>query len=213
MQRWVRWAVVTLALVGHDITINKAMAYEQPTGTFSAGVQGQVSGLFSGSGVEYGLFELDGLDGVRAGVAVRLRMAIDRQSAFGISFETLGFDRTGAEIAAFEEAARDTAQTMHAAVVTGEYYRYFARKAKDTPYVVAGLGWFRPEIRFGDFATRFPGSGLTLTFGGGLEHFFSRTVSLELSVRSHALFHDEGTSSSAEASLGLRFYHLTRRRR
>jgi hypothetical protein len=195
-----------------------ASAYEQREGTFSFGVQGQMNGLVSASGDEYEPFSLangDGLEAVKAGLAVRLRIGIDRASAFGFGFEAIGYDRatSTSDLADFEVSSRDTAASMHISAVSGEYVRYFNRKAKQTPYAVAGVGWFRPEVRFGDTATRFPGSGVMLSLGGGMEHFFAPSVSLDISARANGLFAESGRGFGGQLAIGLRFYHLVPRRR
>ena len=204
--RWVLAALVCSA--------TSATGFEQRSGTFSMGLQGQLSGLNTGKG-DYNAFEMrDGLEGVGTGLAVRLRLAIDRSSAFGVSFDASNFERSlGKELASFETATNDTSDKVHATIVTADYYRYFWRRAKDTPYAVIGVGFYRPEIRFGEFGTRFPGSNAAAVIGLGGEHFFTRSVSLEASFRLFSLFHDGGPSISSQLALGIRFYHLSRRRR
>jgi len=211
-----RW--VPSFLVGVLGLVPSAFGYEQREGTFSFGVQGQLNGLLSASGDEYEPFSLangSGLDAMKAGLAVRIRIAIDRQSAFGFGFEAIGYERATStdDLADFEVTARDTAASMHISAVSGEYYRYFHRKAKQTPYLVGGIGWFRPEVRFREIATRFPGSGVMLSFGGGLEHFFAPSVSLDISARGNGLFADGGHGIGAQIGIGIRFYHLNTRRR
>jgi hypothetical protein len=211
MRRWVVLVVVASAL----LVVVPASAYEQRSGTVSFGVQGHLSGLLSGKGEFFEAFELrNGLDGVGPGLSIRFRISIDRASAIGASFEASDFERTlpSGEVAAFETAARDTADKVHATVVTADYYRYFWRKGKDTPYLVVNAGYYRPEIRFGEKATRFPGSNLMLGGGIGAEHFFSRSVSLDVSFRVFGLFHDEGPSVSSQLAIGITFYNLGGRR-
>jgi hypothetical protein len=211
MRLWVVSVVVASSLLlpeGVD-------AYEQRSGTFSFGLQGHLGGLLSGEG-DYDAFELrDGLDGLGPGISIRFRLSIDRASALGVSFEASDFERSlpSGEIAAFEATARDTADKIHATVVAADYYRYFWRKGKDTPYLVATAGFYRPEIRFGEVATNFPGSNLILGGGIGAEHFFSRSVSLDLSFRVFGLFHDGGPSVSSQLAVGIMFYHLGGHRR
>lgn len=210
--RWCGWCLLAAAMM---VLGTRAAAFEQRSGTFSIGIQGQVSGLLSGKG-DYDAFRLrNGLEGLGAGLSVRLRLAVDRASAVGINFEAIDFKRSlgDDEIAPFEEAANDTSDKVHSTVVTLDYYRYFWRRMKDTPYVVAGVGYYRPEIRFGEFGTRFPGSNAIAHVGVGGEHFFTRSVSLELSARMYALFHSGGPSTASQLAIGIRFYHLGRRRR
>ena len=228
MRAWAAGWLVAVAL-----SATGASAYEQRSGTFSIGLQGQLSALLSAAecenclpageefeadrnvNVDYDIFRLRGLDGVGVGLSVRVRYAIDRASAIGLSFDASDFERSVSrtEAAPFEVASRDTADKIHATIVTGEYYRYFMRKAKQTPYVVVGAGFYRPEIRFGELNTGFPGSDLAITVGAGGEHFFTRSVSLDLSARVYGLFHDGGPSISSQVALGIRFYHIGGRRR
>jgi hypothetical protein len=52
-----------------------------------------------------------------------------------------------------------------------------------------------------------------MAVGGGLEHFFTPSTALEIGARTYGLVHDGGLSMASSVSLGLRFYHLTGRRR
>lgn len=216
MRSW----VVTVVVGGMLIGARTAEGFEQRSGTFSFGIQGHVAGLLSGRDlgaekVDYGTFELrNGLDGVGPGISIRFRLSIDRASALGVSFEASDYQRSlpDGEAADFEAAASDTADKVHTTAVMAEYYRYFWRKSKDTPYLVASLGYYRPEVRFGDVATRFPGSNLLVGGGVGLEHFFSRSVSLDVSARVFGLADGGGTSVSSQLAIGIMFYHLGGRR-
>jgi len=76
-----------------------------------------------------------------------------------------------------------------------------------------GGGYYRPEIRFGEINTRFPDSSVLMTLGGGIEHFFTRSTSIEIGARTYGILHDGGVSVAGSVALGLRFYHLTGRRR
>jgi len=210
MRSWVVLAVVASSLVRPGA----ADAFEQRTGTFSFGLQGHASGMLSGQG-DFEAFEVrNGLDGVGAGLSIRFRLSIDRASAIGISFEASDYQRSlgDGEIAPFESAASDTADKIHATIVTAEYYRYFWRRGKDTPYLVFSAGYYRPEIRFGDIATSFPGSNALVGAGIGAEHFFSRSVSLDLSLKFFGLIGDDGTSVASQLAVGIMFYHLGGRR-
>ena len=104
MRRWVVWVLPVAMLVSQP-----ASAYEQRSGTFSAGVQGQVTGLVSASGV-YTPFEMNGLDGNGVGISIGFRINIDRKSAIGVTFSADDFERTNFESLDFEIAARDTAE-------------------------------------------------------------------------------------------------------
>lgn len=211
MRSWVVTAVIAASIAGP----RSADAYEQRSGTFSFGLQGHASGLLAGKG-DFNAFELrNGLDGLGPGVSIRFRVSLDRASALGISFEASDFQRSlpSGEVAPFEAAASDTADKVHTTTVVAEYYRYFWRRAKNTPYLVATAGYYRPEIRFGEVATSFPGSNALFGAGIGIEHFFSRSVSLDVSWRFFGLAHDAGTSTSSQLAVGIMFYHLGGRRR
>jgi hypothetical protein len=221
--------VATLAVTATLVATRTAAAYEQRSGTFSAGLQGNLGALVSGNR-EYdafvwrgNVFKGESVEGPSPGLSVRFRVSLDRGSAIGLSFDAMNFGRSlpDGQTADFEQVATDPvtgdpvirlADNVHATVVTADYYRYFWRKAKQTPYMVGGLGYYRPEIRFGDFETLFPDPSLAVTVGAGGEHFFTRSTSLELSLRYHLLFHDGGPSGAAQLALGLRFYHILRGR-
>jgi len=216
VKRTLVWALLALTLAS-----DPGQAYEQRTGTFSAGLQGHVSSIFAAHD-SYGAFRWRGnpfngesIKGPAAGLAVRFRISLDRTSAIGLSFEALDFKRSlpRTELADFEIVVQDTVTKLHASAVSFDYYRYFRRKAKTTPYAVGGIGFYRPERRFGEIQTKILTSGLLLTLGGGLEHFFSRNLSLEPSLRFFALRHDGGISGAAELAVGVRFYMLSRRTR
>jgi opacity protein-like surface antigen len=209
---------VWVAIVGFGIAVGgfapEAEAYEQRSATFSIGAQGQIAGLTSAKG-DYQVFEMDGLDGVGGGVSIRMRLAINRSSAVGINFEGQTFKRGLPDnvISEFEVAQNDTVESLQTTNVTADYYRYFWRRAKQTPYLVAGIGFYRPEIRFDEVQTSFPGSDLLFNLGGGVEHFFTRKVSLEFSYRAYLYSHSGGPSSASQVALGLRYYNLRGRGR
>ncbi len=222
MRRGVWWTLLALTLIP-----GLAAAYEQHSGTFSAGLQGHISALL-GANASYDTFRWRGnffkgesVKGPGAGLAVRLRISLDRVSALGLSFEALSFKRSLSRnvLADFEEDLLRTygygdtllVDKLHVTAVSVDYYRYFMRRKKTTPYAVGGLGFFRPERRFGDYQTKILKTGAFVTLGGGLEHFFTRGLSLEPSLRIYAMQHDGGISTAAELALGIRFYHLVRR--
>lgn len=203
MTRIRRAAVLTGLLGGLALgccAARPAAAFEQRAGTISLGLQGG-AGFFSGQGtyergvtrVGYGEYDWQG------GFAIRLRYGLDRTHALGFSFEDLRFDRkSGAD-----PTLPGQYQVNNFLV---DYYLYFHRPYKLSRYLVLGAGFHRPTFRLDDEQNIFPGEGITANFGGGLEYFVRRALSIDGSVRLYYLRPKDGSGSATELMLGLQYY-------
>jgi len=187
-----------------------ALAYEQPRNTISIGIQGQY-GLLGGAndpipddtakGSWGSLFDYG------EGIALRIRYSTARNRAVGLSFEDQRFRQKGE----FNDSYPDQLQLTQ---VLGEYYMYFRRPKKVTQYVVVGAGFHRPAIRIQTTdvnnreleETRFPGMSITIMAGVGMEYFFSRQASIDVSLRGYGVNSDPSRSGAGEIALGVHYY-------
>ena len=134
---------------------------------------------------------------------VRYRMRYER--AIGLSFESQSFD------------ARDPADSTGAlikttAVLSGlELYQLFGTRTNAHKMISVGVGLAQisQDTRPGpndDGGTIFPGDGLYVSAGAGVEQFFWNSWAFDLSTRYMALFQEGETNHDFQISLGLIFY-------
>jgi hypothetical protein len=208
-----RAASLTASALALALVLPAAVAaYEQPRNTISLGVQVQYGGLGGGTqtipadnpanGAWASLFRFG------EGLAFRIRYSTARDRAIGISFEDQRFRRRKGLGSGYP----DQLQLNH---LLGEYFMYFRRPRKLTRYVVVGAGFHRPAIRSEtkDEATgqkleevSFPGEGVTVMLGLGLERFVSRRTSLDLSLRVYGVNSRPTFSVMGELALGVHLY-------
>ncbi len=194
-------AVVLLAAIACA-----AGAYEHRRGTPSVGGQ-----------LHLGVLEYDSEWGERFdlghGGTIKLRQYVARNRAVGITFELQKFDSAPGFPAGDESFNPDYLQMQ---ILLVDYYLYFRRPQRRTPYVVLSAGFYRPEIvdeitdRFGGTGEQVehPGEGFIGRTGIGLEYFVSRTFSFDATLSGyyiHAPSRD-GLTVSGMAALGIHLY-------
>lgn len=160
------------------------------------GVGGQAQfGALLDSGDLGSLYDL----GPGLGVRVRYRMRYER--ALGLVFEGQQF-----------EARDDTPDSLTAperltALTTGvEIYQMFGAQTKTPRYVNAGVGLAQLSVRNHQDETEFPGDGLFVSVGAGIEHFVYRSTALDLEFKYQTLFHEGESNHAIRMSAGLIFY-------
>ncbi|MCX5799813.1 MAG: hypothetical protein NTX17_00235 [Candidatus Eisenbacteria bacterium] len=134
------------------------------------------------------------------GFAMRLRYYLGNNRAFGISFESQVFDAVPAPV------SDDQPRGFKDAIVMADYLFYFDRESSLSRYVVVGLGLHHPGRDYRSGSEVGP-DGLAASLGGGLEYFFHRSTSVDVSVRGYGLFgQGDGLLGSVEAAVGMNFY-------
>lgn len=180
-------AVVLVALI---FEVGPASAQERP-GTLSLGLQGQY-GLIAGPSNFAEDYDFG------PGFAIRIRYALGGPQAFGISFESQTFDPDP------KSTDENPPLDLKFANATVEYVRYFNRGAGRSQYAAFGAGLFHPsEVRRN--GVQVVSDGLVLTAGGGLEIFFRRNTSIDLSLRAYGMIGDS-VSATVQAAAGIHLY-------
>lgn len=188
-------------------TPTDAIAYEQRSNTVSFGFQGGMASVLRGTGeftrgenrVPYDLY------GAAGGFALHLRYSLDRSHAVGLTFEDLRFDR---DQAIDPETGQTLPEQYQLNQFSFDYYLYYHRKSKLSQYLVLGAGFHRPTFRITEQESYLPGEGFSANFGGGLEYFVAKPISLDGSVRFHLNKVKGGSVWAGEAMLGFQYYLL-----
>ena len=134
------------------------------------------------------------------GFAMRLRYYLGDNRALGISLESQIFDGVRAPV------NDDQPKRLTDAIIMADYLFYFDRESSLSRYVAVGLGLHHPGREYKSYGEVGP-DGLAASLGGGLEYFFHRSTSVDVSVRGYGLFgQGEGFLGSVEAAVGMNFY-------
>jgi hypothetical protein len=182
--------VAATALAALILAAIPASAQERP-GTLSLGIQGQYGAIAGPSDFA------DDYD-FGSGFAIRIRYALGGPQAIGISFESQTFDPDP------KSTDENPPLELKFANAMVEYVRYFNRGAGRSQYAAFGAGLFHPsEVRVN--GVQLVSDGLVLTAGGGLEIFFRRNTSIDLSLRAYGLIGDS-VSATIEAAAGIHLY-------
>jgi hypothetical protein len=140
--------------------------------------------------------------GTGPGMAVRARYRMRYERALGVSFESETFDaRTS------QPADSLYARKQFTTILSGvEIYQMFGTRTRSTKYVCAGISLAQTSYKLNDGETEYPGDGMALTAGAGVERFFYRSWAFDLGARYLALFQDGKVNHDLQASVGLVFY-------
>jgi opacity protein-like surface antigen len=162
-------------------------------GTLSLGGVGHYGSLFGSSG--FGdQFEA----GLGLGFSVRYRT--DAAAAFGLSFDAHDHEAKTAPVLA------EDAEKLQIVVTSLDYYRFFRTRTRSPRYLVLGAGLAQTRRRDLDGERRFPGDGGALVFGAGVEHWLTRTLTVDLGVRYHGVLLRSEMSHVGLVGLGINFY-------
>jgi len=211
-------AIAMTALLLLALCASPAGAYEHRRGTPSIGVQLHY-GLLAGNSDWTDVFQ------EARGVAIHVKQYVARDRAIGLTFELQRFAESTTIPIIAEDFDPDYLQMQ---IVMFDYYFYFNRAQKRTPYVVLSGGFYRPEIvDEGDkdlqelgYVVEHPHEGVLARAGVGLEWFLGRTFSIDGTLSGYyihnpsklkGLIPDEeaesgGLASSFLAALGVHLY-------
>lgn len=194
-----------------------ARAWEQRRNTLSFGVQGGVA-VIDGTGIYTRTLEGSSIPEQqyryedfrwKGALGFRLRYSLDRSHAAGVSFEDLRFDRKSG----LDEQAADEYQVN---TVLLNYFVYFARRERLTPYLELGGGFHRDTFRFSDNDHVIPPLSPAASAGLGAEYFLRPAFSIDGTIRGYYLhlrgsneWDLEGASPfAATAQIGVHYYLL-----
>jgi len=189
--------LVAMALVTSACGVGEAFAKRRVvpprSGQVGLGMQGQFGTLLDSGliGSEFG-------QGPGLTVRVRYRMRYER--AIGLSFESQSFD-------ARNPSDSTGALTKATAVLSGlELYQLFGTRSNAHKMISVGIGLAQISQDTNDGGTIFPGDGLYVSAGAGVEQFFWNSWAFDLSTRYMTIFQEGGTNHDFQISLGLIFY-------
>lgn len=163
------------------------------SGDVGLGMQGQFGTLLESGriGDEFG---------AGAGLSVRVRYRMRYERALGLSFENQSFD-------ARDPADTTGALTKTSVVLSGiELYQLFGTRTNSHKMISVGLGLAQVSQDTNDGGTIFPGDGLYVSAGAGVEQFFWNSWAFDLSTRYMTIFQEGETNHDLQISLGLIFY-------
>lgn len=171
-------------------------------GQVGIGLQGQFGTLLQAGpmGQDYG---------AGPGMTVRFRYRMRDERAFGASFESQSFDTRNAPLAStsvFDSLTNNRQKTATFTTAGVEMYQMFGTQTRTTKMISAGIGLAQIREKFSDGEFGFPGDGMYLSAGAGIEHFFWRSWAYDLSTRYMAVLQNGRTNHDVQVSLGLIFY-------
>lgn len=195
MTRWFGMlvSVVAVTALASMASADGSVVLPRP-GQVGVAVQGQYGSLFKAG-------EIGDTFDAGAGMAVRLRYRMRYERAMGLSFERQTFD-------ARNSIARSDTSAKKLTVITSgaEIYQMFGTRTKTPRMLSAGVGLAQLSVETQDGETEFPGDGLYVSLGAGLERFFWQSWAWDLGLRYMALFHNGETNHEVQASAGVIFY-------
>jgi len=172
------WAATVVLILGAAGTAG-AEGLEE-SGTVGLSAFGDY-GLMTGNS-RYGLDFKGG-----GGYGVTIRYVVGPHWSLGLYFQNQSYDaREGAVSGPPDEEA--PVDKLVVTDVMGDVYFYRQRGIDASQYLVAGLGFYRPEVRAGDGTIVFPGENLVLSAGAGAEVFIREDWGLDLNGRAFGYF-------------------------
>ena len=210
----VRWGVVlavlqmlvVLGLAATAVPARAVVVVPPRPGQIGLGLQGQY-GVALSSGDLGEDFESG------PGLAVRLRYRMRYERGFGLSFESqkldvrpeAGFtDPFTGEALAPGDIGYPTSLTV--GLYGLEFYQMFGTRTRTTRMLSVGAGLARLSRELVGDETDFPGDGLFVSAGAGVERFFWQSWGMDFSTRYYAVFHEGQANHLFHVSAGLVFY-------
>lgn len=168
----------------------------QRSNTISLGVQGQLGVVRGNSRVA------DGFD-QGPGYAFRFRYMLSKSAALGFSFEHQRYNSIQEPV---EVPGQFADSHVVITTVSAEGVFYIHREREFVPYFLGGFGFATPDVIFAEDQAARTNEGLFLVAGVGFERFVRPRLSIDASVRGHALVSNSEFTSIAEVSLGIHLY-------
>jgi hypothetical protein len=166
-------------------------------GTISLG--GQI-----GYGFVRGSSELnDHFDG-GVGYGLRFRYSLTQRSALAFSFESQRYSpRAGLPV---DTGPFASDSVLVVTTVASEITVFFHRERDTTPYLLGGVGFASPNVKYGSKESRRIDEGPFLVVGAGLERFVRPRVSLDFAVRGYAEVGNSELSLFSQIVAGIHLY-------
>jgi len=169
----------------------------QRRGTLSLGAQG-------GYGVVRGSSELNDHFDRGLSYAFRFRYMLSSRSALGFSFENHRYAvRAGLPLSTTPFASDSE---LVITTVASEIVVSFHRERETTPYVLGGLGFASPNVRYARKESRRVDEGPFVVVGAGVERFVRPRVSLDFSLRGYAQVGNSELSMFSQLGAGIHLY-------
>lgn len=146
------------------------------------------------------------------GLSIRLRYRMRYERGFGLSFESQSFDtRTnaiqrdvfGTPVPA-DSAIAPTRLTLGLYGI--DFYQMFGTRTRTTKMLSVSAGVARLSRNLNDGETDFPGDGVFVSGGAGLERFVWQSWGYDLTGRYYAVFREGQVNHNFQIALGLVFY-------
>jgi len=198
-------------ILGAHLLATDAAAYEHRRGTPSVGGQIQF-GMTAGDSQWNDLFDYG------FGVVISVRQYIARDRAVGLTGQQQSFDRIDGNTRVITTGTDDASyDRLQFQLLMIDYYVYFQRMAKRTPYLVVSGGFYHPQLidegkdvqgTSGEQVGFQHKDGLVLRAGGGLEYFVRRTVSIDGTLSGYFLNAPgvDGSVFTLQLGLGVHLY-------
>lgn len=184
---------VGLAVLAPPVLAQSSIVLPRP-GQVGLGMQGQFGSLLRTG-------DIGETFDVGPGLAVRLRYRMRFERGLGVSFESQTF-----------EARRQFTDSLFAPVevkiVTAgpEVYQMFGTRTRTTKMLSVGVGIAQVSYELADGEKTFPGDGVYVSAGAGIERFFWRNWAFDFSTRYLAIFQRGQANHDVQGSAGLIFY-------
>jgi hypothetical protein len=189
---WIAFGLIAACLSFGEVHAERRVVPPRP-GQVGIGVQGQFGSLLNSG-------QLGSDFGSGPGVVVRLRYRMRYERALGLAFESQKFDVR-------DQADSTGALTKTTAILSGiELYQMFGTRTSSHKNLSVGVGLVQISQSTNDGGTLFPGDGLYVSAGAGIEQFFWNSWAWDLSTRYYAIFQEGNTNHDFQMSLGLIFY-------
>lgn len=146
------------------------------SGTVGLGVAGVYGGVRGNA-----RFGTDYDDG--PGLSLTVRYVVGPHWSVGLNFQSQTYNSVANALAAGFDKIRMTNVSL-------DTYFYRDRTQDASQYLVAGFGFYRPEIHLQNNETAFPRENLVLSLGLGAEVFVKENWGFELSARALGYFGD-----------------------
>jgi len=148
------------------------------------------------------------------GLAVRVRYRMRYERAFGLSFESHGFDPRPADYLTdlltkerYPAADPLAYKKVNVFLYGLDFYQLFSTRTKTTKMLGVGAGLAHPTFELNDGEQQYPlNDGLYVGASAGIERFFWQSMAFELGARYQAVFLGSKVNHDFQASLGLMFY-------
>lgn len=134
------------------------------------------------------------------GLTVRVRYRMRYERALGLSFESQRFDARSPN----DSLGAVTRATL---VLSGiDFYQLFGTRTTAHKMLSVGAGLAQVSEDTNNAGVFYPGDGVYLSFGAGVEQFFWNSWAFDLSTRYMTLFQEGKVNHDLQLSLGLIFY-------